>query len=265
MTTPRDTQLAPEEIRTLLAYDDDYYRGVMHGAACRRDDARMARLTRTGTQHANIRRGLFDSGNQHPIIPALAVAKWMSKDNDRHYDDMRIFFANDLSPLAVRQMLFHTWDRMPSPGEPEPSIVGYDCIVPPELDDDPMFPFQVIDPRFTNIYDGFDSSLFAHSYWPRDVTDLSQLQQARWDVSVITADDPDFWVFFATGGVVSRGIAPLFYKKQFTSRLYGWARLDKMAALDWVTKCSRPPELDKNTSRRAKQICNQVEKICRET
>lgn len=227
------------------------------------NDAPKAQHTNTGTQYVDLRSGLFDSGNQQPIVPALGVAKWMANEASKHFDDVALFFANDLSPMAGRQMVFQTWNRDLAPGEPEPCIVGYDAIVPPELDQDLYLPIHVLDSEFrADLYDGFDASIIAGSYWSNDECDIEVLQQARWNITLVTANDPDFWEFFANGGIPSRKVAPYFSKSYFARRLYNWARSDKISASMWLDQCSPLPKLDKATKRRATQICNKVRSIC---
>jgi hypothetical protein len=226
----------------------------------RRNMARHANQTPTGTQYDNIRRSLFDLGNRQPMVPVLAVAKWMTDDDNKHYDDVCLVFTNDLSPLAGRQMVFHIWDRDTVRGEEERNIVGYDAIVPPELDNDPMFLAVDIDPRYCGLYDGFDTSLFADLYWSRTETDWEKLRMARWDIALITADQPDFWEFFTRGGIAAWNVTALFDTKYFARQLYDWARSAPRDAAAWVN--SALPLLDKATTKRARQICTMVRKIC---
>lgn len=245
----------------LIASDRIFYMFALGATQVRRNEARRALITPTGTQYDNIRRGLFDSGNQLPIVPVLAVAKWMTREGNKHYDDVMLLFTNDLTPKGAQQMVFHTWDRSTDKGEPERNIVGYDCAVPPELDNDPMLLLQDIDPRFANIYEGYDASLFALC-WASDEADIKHLQQGRWDISLITADSPDFWEFLAKGGIASRQVKAFFSPRWFSKRLYDWARRDSVTAMLWLDDLKLPSTLNEPTKKVAKRIVAWLRNIC---
>lgn len=247
----------------LIWSDPIYFAGALEATRYRRDEARRACQTPTGTQYDNIRRGLFDSGNQQPMVPVLAVAKWMTEDGGKHYDDVMLFFANDLSPLAARQMVFHAWDRNQGPKEAERNIVGYDCIVPPELDNDPMFLIGDIAPGYRGIYEGVDASVFALMYWQQSETDINRLREARWDIVLVTADHADFWEFFVSGGIAARQVKNCFSAKYFSAGLYTWARQDPIAAGLWANSCTLPASLGKPALSQARRILSTVRRIVR--